>query len=56
MEFFKDMLARFQRVKPDLTDPISPEDSVRMQLETIGKLDGSMSGHFLSHHGDLNWF
>ena len=50
------MLSQFQKVDPGLTGPISPEDSVRMQLEVVKKLDGSMSGKFLSHHGDQNWF
>jgi len=27
-----------------------------MQLEVIDKLDAQMSGKFVSHHGDLNWF
>ena len=56
MKFFQVMLAQFQKEKPDLTGPISPEDSVRMQLEVVSKLDGNMSGKFLSHHGDQNWF
>ena len=55
MAFFQLMLSQFQKVKPDLTGPISPEESVRMLLGVIGKLDGNMSGKFVSHYGDQTW-
>lgn len=50
------LFTQFQRVKPDLTGAITPEDSVRMQLEVVDRLDDKMSGAFVSHHGDQNWF
>jgi hypothetical protein len=53
---FQMMLSQFQKVKPDLAGPITPQDSVRMQLEVIKGLDEKMSGTFVSHHGDQNWF
>ena len=46
----------FRRAEPDLQGPITVEDSVRMQLETIDKLDEKLSGSFVSHHGNKNWF
>jgi hypothetical protein len=50
------MLGLFQRIEPSLKGQIEPEDRVRMQLEIIDKLDKNMSGKFVSHHGDQNWF
>jgi NAD(P)-dependent dehydrogenase (short-subunit alcohol dehydrogenase family) len=56
MGLMQAMLGSFQKLEPSLKGPIMPEESVRLQLEVIGALDGQMSGKFVSHHGDLNWF
>ncbi|KAF2130688.1 NAD(P)-binding protein [Dothidotthia symphoricarpi CBS 119687] len=45
----------FQKVNPDLTGLMSPEESVRMQLDVINSLTADQSGLALSHHGDYNW-
>ncbi|KAK9313388.1 hypothetical protein V1522DRAFT_410856 [Lipomyces starkeyi] len=50
------LLGQFQKAKPDLRGPISPHDSVRLQLKVIANLDEKRSGKFISHHGDQNWF
>ncbi|KAJ9602200.1 hypothetical protein H2200_013320 [Cladophialophora chaetospira] len=56
LDAFQLMLSQFQKVKPDLAGPITPEESVRMQLDVIRDLDEKTSGTFVSHHGDQNWF
>ncbi|KAF5849282.1 hypothetical protein GGP41_006205 [Bipolaris sorokiniana] len=48
-------LQMFQKVNPDLTRLLSPEESVRMQLDVINNLTEEQSGLTLSHHGDHNW-
>lgn len=45
----------FQKVNPGLTGLMSPEESVRMQLDVINSLTAEESGLALSHHGDHNW-
>ncbi|RYP20386.1 hypothetical protein DL765_002844 [Monosporascus sp. GIB2] len=45
----------FQKVNPDLTGLMTPEESVRKQLEVINGLTTEQSGMALSHHGDNNW-
>lgn len=50
------MLSQFRKVDPDLNGPISKEESVRMLLDVIQTMDEEMSGTFVSHHGDKNWF
>lgn len=53
--FMAAMLESLQKLEPGLKGPIMPEESVRLQLEVIGKMDSAMSGKFVSHHGDSNW-
>ncbi|EUC33578.1 hypothetical protein COCVIDRAFT_113942 [Bipolaris victoriae FI3] len=48
-------LHMFQKVNPDLTRLLTPEESVRMQLDVINNLTAEQSGLALSHHGDHNW-
>lgn len=54
--FFAQMLLQFQKLEPNLQGPLTVEDSVRMQLEIVGKLDDTLSGSFVSHHGNKYWF
>ena len=50
-EIFKIMMDSVRKVKPDFQGPISPETSVKMQLDVINKLTVEDSGKFLSHFG-----
>lgn len=50
------LFAHFKRAEPNLQGPITMEESVRMQLEVIDKLDDKLSGQFVSHHGNKYWF
>ncbi len=50
------MLSAFQKLDPNVTGMISTEHSVRDQLAVIDGLDESMSGKFVSHHGNEDWF
>jgi NAD(P)-dependent dehydrogenase (short-subunit alcohol dehydrogenase family) len=54
--FFEMLLSHFRRVEPSLTGRLTMEDSVKMQLEVISGLDEKLSGSFVSHHGNRNWF
>ncbi len=56
LPFVEAMLAQFKRAEPKLQGPITMEESVRMQLEVIDKLDDKLSGQFVSHHGNKYWF
>ena len=41
---------------PTVTGPISPEVSIRDQLQVIDALDEDLSGKFVSQHGNEDWF
>ncbi|KAG2155705.1 hypothetical protein DEU56DRAFT_724660 [Suillus clintonianus] len=55
LEQFKAMLGNFRNVAPDFTGPITPETSVRMQLEVINRLTVNDTGAFISHKGNKEW-
>ena len=50
------MLKQFQKQDPTVTAQITPEESVRKQLDVIGRLDTELSGSFVSHSGPNSWF
>lgn len=50
------MLQQFQKIEPQLTGQIQPEESVRKQLQVIDRLGPEISGQFLSHNGNDSWF
>ncbi len=54
--FFEILLAQFRNADPNLEGPIPKEESVRLQLELIERLDDKLSGQFVSHHGNKEWF
>ncbi|CAO2653035.1 Nn.00g024460.m01.CDS01 [Neocucurbitaria sp. VM-36] len=45
----------FQNLNPELKGPVSPEESVGLQLQVIDKLTLEQSGQFLSHFGNKQW-
>ena len=49
---FNAMMAAVRKVKSDFQGPISPEKSVKMQLDVINNLTIKESGAFLSHYGN----
>jgi len=55
-EAFDWLLSAFKKMQPDVTGPITAEESVRLQLEVVDGLDASNSGMVLSQHGDDKWF
>ncbi|KAK4888087.1 hypothetical protein LTR27_012970 [Elasticomyces elasticus] len=55
-EAFDWLVAAFQKLQPDVTGPITPEQSVRLQLGVIDMLDASQSGMILSQNGNDTWF
>ncbi|TVY56985.1 putative oxidoreductase [Lachnellula cervina] len=50
------LLSLFQKYDPTVKGRITPEVSVRDQLETIGKVTTEVSGRMISQHGNENWF
>ncbi|OCL14684.1 putative short-chain dehydrogenases/reductase [Glonium stellatum] len=52
---FQAMLQRFREYEPGFKGPITPEESVKMQLKVIRGLTLAGSGEFLSHHGNKRW-
>lgn len=56
LEVVGGMVAKFKNFKPDLQGPISPEESVRLQLALMDKLTAEHNGQFLSHYGNKEWF
>ena len=50
------MGAKFAEYAPQFQGPISPEESVRMLLDVIGKATVEKDGgEFLSHFGNKQW-
>ncbi|KAJ7176206.1 hypothetical protein C8R43DRAFT_1057499 [Mycena crocata] len=54
-EAFTGMMGRFAQVAPQFKGPISPEESVKAQLEVIYRWKVEDTGAFVSHHGDKEW-
>ena len=50
------LVTAFQKVQPGVTGPITPEESVRLQLKVIDDLTISKSGMVLSQNGNDVWF
>jgi len=55
LEQFTTMIGKFSKLYPDFTGPITPETSVRMQLEVINRATVNDSGAFISHKGNKEW-
>ncbi|KAH7930465.1 NAD(P)-binding protein [Leucogyrophana mollusca] len=55
LEEFKEMLRNFRNVYPDFAGPITPETSVKMQLDVINKVTVADTGAFISHKGNKEW-
>ncbi|KAG1886058.1 hypothetical protein F4604DRAFT_60194 [Suillus subluteus] len=49
------MIGKFRNAYPDFTGPITPEASVRMQLEVINRITVNDTGAFISHKGNKEW-
>ncbi|KAJ7158251.1 hypothetical protein C8R43DRAFT_882641 [Mycena crocata] len=50
------MMGKFAPIAPDFKGLISPEESVKLQLEVIYKWKVEDTGVFVSHHGNKQWF
>ncbi|OAX42087.1 NAD(P)-binding protein [Rhizopogon vinicolor AM-OR11-026] len=55
LERFNVMIGKLRKVYPDFTGPITPETSVRMQLEVINRTTVDDTGAFISHKGNKEW-
>lgn len=55
LEHFMAMIEKFRKLYPDFTGPITPEESVRMQLKVINQTTVNDTGAFISHKGNKEW-
>ncbi|KAF8204506.1 hypothetical protein K438DRAFT_1820020 [Mycena galopus ATCC 62051] len=55
LEEFKMMVKSVAKVAPDFKGPITPEQSVKMQLEVLNRWPVEESGAFVSHSGNKQW-
>lgn len=55
LEQFTAMIGKFRNSYPDFMGPITPEVSVRMQLEVINRSTVNDTGAFISHKGNKEW-
>lgn len=49
------MSRSFAKVAPDFKGPITPEQSVKMQLEVLNRWTVENTGAFVSHFGTKQW-
>ncbi|KAJ7198046.1 hypothetical protein B0H12DRAFT_1206696 [Mycena haematopus] len=52
---FKMLSAAAAKIAPDFKGPITPEESVKMQLDVIKRWTVDQSGAFVSHLGNKQW-
>ncbi|KIJ66420.1 hypothetical protein HYDPIDRAFT_174517 [Hydnomerulius pinastri MD-312] len=55
LEQFQAMVEKFRIGYPDFTGPITPQTSVKMQLDVIGRVTVKDTGAFISHKGNKEW-
>ena len=44
-----------KKLAPQFEGPMTPEESVRLQMDVINRWPVERSGEFVSHHGDKEW-
>ncbi|KAH7915682.1 hypothetical protein BJ138DRAFT_1097628 [Hygrophoropsis aurantiaca] len=52
---FQELAASVKKIYPDWTGPLTPETSVKMQLDVIRKATVADTGAFISHKGNKEW-
>jgi len=55
LEGYKQMVALFKQFEPSFEGALTPEQSVKLQLEVINKTTVKDTGAFISHHGNKQW-
>ncbi|KAJ6546890.1 hypothetical protein B0H19DRAFT_953952 [Mycena capillaripes] len=55
LEDYKKMTEAILKVAPHFKGPITPEESVKMQLEVINRWTVEETGAFVSHYGNKQW-
>ncbi|KAJ7492052.1 hypothetical protein FB451DRAFT_515276 [Mycena latifolia] len=55
VEEFKRVSKGIAKIAPDFKGPISPEESVKMQLEVINRWTVEETGAYVSHFGNKQW-
>jgi len=55
LELYNKMIAGIKKIVPEFERPLTPEESVKLQLEVIKNVTVKDSGTLISHHGDKNW-
>ena len=55
LELYNKLVDGVKKIVPEFERPLTPEESVKLQLEVIKNVTVKDSGAFISHHGDKNW-
>lgn len=55
LEGYKQMVIAFKQIEPSFEGALTPEQSVKMQLDVINKATVKDTGAFISHHGNKQW-
>ncbi|KAF3918149.1 C-factor [Dactylellina cionopaga] len=55
VQMYDGLTQLFRKTKPEFAGPITPETSVTMMLDVVGKLSVNDTGKFLSHNGNQDW-
>jgi len=55
LEGYKQMVIAFKQIEPSFEGALTPEQSVKLQLDVINKTTVKDTGAFISHHGNKQW-
>ncbi|KAJ7455952.1 hypothetical protein B0H11DRAFT_2066455, partial [Mycena galericulata] len=55
LEEYKELIKAIVKVAPDFKGPITPEESVKLQLKVIERWGVEETGVFVSHFGNKQW-
>lgn len=55
LKLFMPIFQKLQKLDPDFKGPITPEESVRLQLQVINGATVKDTGTFISQHGNKQW-
>ena len=54
-QVYNRLLESIKTIAPDFDGPLTPEESVKLQLEVIDQVTVADSGAFLSQYGNKRW-
>ena len=56
LELYNRLIPGIKKIVPEFERPLTPEESVKLQLEVIKNVTVKDSGTFISQHGNKEWF